>query len=277
VNNLFISLRVFTDKDEGKNIWKRYSLRGTPTVLFLNSNGDEIDRICGFEGNKDAYFQTIKDYANNKKTLPILLAQFKGDSNNVDINFKLAQKYTGRWERENAHRYYAKILKLDPNNQKGYQTESLFQVAVYNARVKKNISTLESFMANDPVEKYFQQGYSEIVRYYKRAKNNDKLIETYEVAINKIPGNAYFMNEYARFIYQQKIKSKYNRAIELAKQAIEIKPDDARIWDTLAWLQFEQGNQDEAIMAMEKAVQLAPDNMDYKKNLEQIKKGRSKL
>lgn len=241
----------------------------------MNSNGDEIDRICGFEGKKDSYFQTIKDYTNNKNTLPVLLAQFKDDSNNVDINFKLAQKYTGRWERENAHRYYAKVLKLDSNNEKGYQTESLFQLAVYNVRVKNNVSTLESFMANDLIEKYLQQGYSEIVRYYKRTKNNDKLVETYEIAITKIPGNANLMNEYAWFIYQQKIKSKYNRGIELAKQAVEIKPDAAHIWDTLAWLQFEKGNQDEAIKAMEEAVQLAPDNDDFKKNLEKIKKGQS--
>ncbi len=244
-------------------------------MLFLNEKGEEVDRICGFSGEKVAYFQTIKDYANGNNTLPALLAQFKNDPEDVEINFKLAQKYAGRWEGDNALPYFEKVLTLDPDDHRGHKTESLFQLAVYEARVRKNIEPLQKFMAVEINEKYLQAGYSNIIRYYLRNKNNNKLIEIYEIAISKMPEAANVMNEYAWFIYKNKIKDKYDRGIVLAKKAVELKPTAANIWDTLAWLQFEKGYHREAVAAMKKAVELAPDNKSFKKNLKKIKKGKS--
>jgi hypothetical protein len=34
-------------------------VNGFPTVFFLASQGNEIDRICGFDGSKDNYFKTL--------------------------------------------------------------------------------------------------------------------------------------------------------------------------------------------------------------------------
>lgn len=243
-----------------------------PTVLFLKPEGEEIDRICGFDGNKDAYLQTIKDYAAGRNILSNYIADVQNNPDNVELNLKLARKYISRWEREKAHPYFTRVLELDPDDEKGFKDESTFQLAVYEARNKKNIEPLESFMASNTDERFFEEGYFNLVRFYRNEKNTDKLIEIYEEGIGKMPAHAGALNQYAWFIYENKIKEKYVRGIELAKKAVELKPDAAYIWDTLGWLYFENGNVEAAIKTMKKAVELAPESKYYNENLEKFKK-----
>lgn len=45
----FVFMRVLADTDEGgAQLQSRYNVRGFPTLLVLNSAGEEIDRIEGF-------------------------------------------------------------------------------------------------------------------------------------------------------------------------------------------------------------------------------------
>ena len=345
INNHFVSLRVYWNKNEGHNFREKYDVRGTPTVLFLNSTGEEIDRITGFNGNKDAYFKTINDYTFGKNTLGDILSKFQNDSNNVAINFLLAMKYTNRWESEKAQKYFTKVLQLDPADEKGFKVESMFHAAAYEARINKNIKPLQLFMASNSDRSFFDLGYYNLIRYYKYAKdtnmvieiyeeaikkmptntnwmnnyardifqfkieslydrgieltqqtiklnrkaakagyynlaryyknvkNTDKLIETYEEAVKKIPNNAGLMNGYAWSIYENKLKTKYNRGIELALKAIKIEPEAANIWDTLGWLYYETGDRKQAIKFMKKAIELEPEREYYKKNLKKFEKG----
>ena len=53
--------------------------------------------------------------------------------------------------------YFEKVLKLDPDDNKGHKTESLFQLAVFEARVMKNGEPLEDFMSGEPGEKYLTE------------------------------------------------------------------------------------------------------------------------
>jgi cytochrome c-type biogenesis protein CcmH/NrfG len=57
----------------------------------------------------------------------------------------------------------------------------------------------------------------------------------------------------------------------MARKAIEINDGVAAYWDTLAALYFEQGENEEAVKAQEKALELMPDNQAYQKKLETYK------
>jgi len=111
------------------------------------------------------------------------------------------------------------------------------------------------------------------VRYFNKQKNPAKAIETYELALKKIPDDANLMNAFAWFIFQEKIESSYTRGIEVAKKAVELEPKNDGIYDTLGQLLFEAGRVEEAIQAMQKAADLNPKEQSYQENL---KKYRSK-
>ena len=92
----FVNLRIHTSDEIYPDFRKEFGVRGTPTVLFLDANGEELDRIVGYGGEKDEYFQKVKDYDAGKNTLKALLADFVGKEGDADANFAMAEKYLDR-------------------------------------------------------------------------------------------------------------------------------------------------------------------------------------
>lgn len=224
VNTHFISLRINALVGEGKKLREKYKVKGFPTVLFLDPFGNEIDRICGFDGNKDAYFKIIGDYADGKNTLLKMLSEVKKSPDDIDLNFKLGKKYVSRWERENAFPYFSKVIKLDPADKRGFNTESKCHVAVHEARSNKNIKPLLAFVANNSDKRFFDMSYSGLIIYYRNMKNHQKVVETAEEALKKMPGNSQWMLYYVRYIHDHKIERKYDRGKKLIEEVLNIKP-----------------------------------------------------
>jgi tetratricopeptide (TPR) repeat protein len=221
VNGRFVSLKVNALKGEGKKLREKFKVLGFPTVLLLDSQGEEVDRLCGFDGKKNEYFKVLTDYAEGRNTLVKMLAEVKAEPENIDIIFNLGKKYVSRWERKNGVPYFEKVLQLDPEDEKGYKAESTCQIAVNEARVNNNIEPLLTFMANNPDERFYNLGYSTILRCYKRAKDEEKVIGTYEEALKKMPSDAGWMNDYAKYIFANKIENMYDRAIAVALKSVE--------------------------------------------------------
>ena len=266
-------MRIHGDKDDGPDFRKKYNIRGYPTVMFLNSEGEEIDRICGWYGDKEAYFQTIQDYANDKNTLGEFIGKFKRDSNNVDVNYQLAMKYVNRWEGERAKPNFEKILMLDPQDTKGYIAEATCYLAVYEIRVNKDPGQVQEFLKTTKNEKLLDLCYSNLIRYYKGEKDQEKVVETYEAIVTILPTDAGYLNQYAWYIYENKLSELYNRGIELAREAVKNRPESAGIWDTLSWLLYAKGDIEEAIQYMKKAIELDPESKYYQDNLNKMEKG----
>jgi tetratricopeptide (TPR) repeat protein len=246
-------------------------VRVFPTVLFFDSKGEEIDRICGWSGDKEDYFQQILDYVSGKNTLGNILNEIEKDSNDVKLNYQLAMKYVSRWEGEHSKPYFERILALDPEDKYGYQEETKCYLAVYEIRFNKNPLPILNFLNKSNNEELLELGYSNVIRFYNNEKNQEKLLETFEKVVTLFSQNSSYLNQYAWYIYENKISDRYDRGIELARAAVEIKPESAGIWDTLSWLLFANGEINEAIECMEKAAELDPDQDYYRDNLKKMK------
>jgi tetratricopeptide (TPR) repeat protein len=260
INSHFVSLRVHALKGEGKQIREKYNIRGFPTVLFLDGKGEEIDRTFGFDGDKDAYFKILTDYAAGKNTLRSFLTEVKAAPEDIDINFKLGKKYASRWEWENAQPYFSKVLTLDPNDEKGFKTESMCNLAIIEARVKKNVEPLLSFIENNTDKRFWEPAYYNLLGYYMREKDTGKVIDTYEGALKKIPGNTDLLIDYARYISQNKVKDKYDRGMELAKKVIDTNPKEIDTYMRIGYFYQEIENFEKAEEIFLKCLKIWPDN-----------------
>lgn len=261
----FVSLRVtVTDKDY-KQYRKDFSVRGTPTVLFLDDQGKEIDRLVGFDGKKDEYFQTLKDYAAGKNTLTALLPQIEKSPEDVDLNYKMAQKYLDRYELDKAQPYFEKVLELDPEDQKGYGIEATYQIALNEARTNKNIEPLKAFIATQLEEKYLVTAYSTLAFHHQRQRENDQMVATYEEALAKLPENPRLMLSFASSIFLNKIESQYEKGLALNEKAKELDPE-LELSTYYNMVQYYQNIKDseKLVETFEEAIQKWPDNTGLK-------------
>jgi tetratricopeptide (TPR) repeat protein len=344
-NKEFISFRVTPSDDNWKEMRERFELRGTPTTVLLKPDGEELDRINGFDSTEE-FVASVKDYLAGNNLFSTILAEAENNPENVEANFKLAKKYSSRWEYPKAYPYFAKILELDPEDTKGYKTEASLRVAEFkiNSRENPDPEPLKQFIATNTKEEFMYSSYNTLARYYQTQKQNDMVLSTWEEALAKLPDKPNVMNEYAvtvfnlraedqydkakelaekalnsgdedsRFLgyynvityyrlkkdndsalakYEEAIKNvpkepffmygyatvvmrdkiadKYDRAIELAKEAIAINEGAAYYWDTLGSLYLEKGERAEAVKAMEKALEIRPENKVYQQKLEKYR------
>lgn len=110
INDRFISLRFTSRDDEYKKVRAEYKLKVLPTALLLNADGTEIERICGFDGQKDPYIQTFKDFTEGKNTLRVLLSQHKASPDDPEMNYRVAKRYVDRREEDQAPPYFVKVV-----------------------------------------------------------------------------------------------------------------------------------------------------------------------
>jgi tetratricopeptide (TPR) repeat protein len=224
----FVSLRIDTSDEFYPDLRKEFSVRGTPTVLFLDAGGEEIDRIVGYGGEKDEYFQKVKDYAAGKNTLQALLADLEGKEDDVEANFAMAEKYLDRYETEKSVPYFKKVLELDPDDTHGHKVEASYQVALNAARANQDVEPLKAFIATAPDEKYLVNSYSTLAMVYQRKKETDNLVATWDEALEKLPDNARVNYMYASAIFRAQVEDHYPKALELNARAVELDPEMER-------------------------------------------------
>jgi len=226
VNARFIPLR-FTPADENyRQIRTDHNVRGTPTVLLLNPQGEEIDRTLGFNGKRDEYFQVLKDFTEGKNTLLSLMKELKKNPDDVETNFMIGKRYVDRYEWESVQPFFAKVLEMDPEDEKGFKSESVFNLAVFETRINGNIEPLQNFIAACTDPDLLYQSYGILASHFIRTEKLDKAAELYEEALKKLPDNADLMTDYAMHIFTNKVEDKYETGFELAKKAMALKPAD---------------------------------------------------
>lgn len=277
LNEKFVFIKVNGAKDEGvKEFRKTYKVIGFPTVLLLQADGTEVDRVVGFgfePGGEveagDAFMKTMDSFAAGEGTLLALTGELEADPDNLELLEKLAEKRLGRYEFTDAAVHFKRILELDPENTTGLKDKAHFYVAMADAR-DGNTDALAAIVETTENPEYLMMGTGMLARVYRQAKAFDKIIPLYEKMLASSPEDTGLMNQFAWMVYEEKLADYYNRAIEVAEKAVALAPEDAAVMDTLAWLYAVDGQQEKALATMEKAVALEP---KFQEGLNKMKAG----
>ena len=268
INGKYVSIKEYIQKDKESFINTHYTIKGNPTVLLLNSDGNEIDRIVGFGINikeseniaRDKYFRTIKDYSENKNSFSYYLAKYKKKPVDIEINYQLGKKYIYRRDLENAYPYFEFIISQNPEESGQYFEEASLYVAQYKLNNSKDPQVMWTFLNNATTEKYISDGFSILLRFYKREKMPDNVADLYETAIKKLPNKSNWYFRYAWHNY----KKNNDYSIELILKAIENDIKNPKYWQSLSILNQFNGNFKNAIESIKIAMALNPENQKYR-------------
>ncbi|MBL8008494.1 MAG: thioredoxin fold domain-containing protein [Ignavibacteria bacterium] len=179
-----INWKIDAEKGEGPELAKKYSVKGFPTIVFVNSDGTEIDRIYGYVP-AESFLTIMKDYNAGVNTFGSIQKLLEENPDDPVANYKMAEKITNNGLEGDVTVYLKKTISADPNNEKGYTDDAKFMLAYKN----ENPEELTLLIKEYPNSEKVKDGYISLASYYAEKEDYKKANEIYSEAFNKFGKN----------------------------------------------------------------------------------------
>jgi len=198
-NSKQVNYKIDAEKGEGVAFAKRYKVQGYPTILFLDADGNEIDRIYGYVPLKD-FKEMMTDYNKGLNTYGYLKKEVKKNPKNIDASIKLADKYSMYGEDDKAKALLGNIIKLDPDNKKGKTDDAKLRLIMFTDRDKK-AKELETFIKANNNSDQLRDAYM-------------SLAETYYFDVNdEVSSDKWYKEAFAKFPNDEMLNSSYGQIL----------------------------------------------------------------
>ena len=294
-----ISKKIDAEKDSGPEQKKKYRVRGYPTILLLDTDGNEIDRIVGYRP-PDEFLNELNRIKSRDNTISDLKYRHKQEPDHYPTQIALAKKYVLVNLPDSASQLLDNLYDVQQNKsqldfsvalilgQLYYQIGSLdrsiqildqivesgvdssdtgyFFGLMYKARKTSDIDDLLQYADFSENKDRKKQSYWQIIRILKKQKRDPDLeAELYLKAI-ALYGSEYkylpsLLNSFA---WRMTVLEKnLDIALEKINQALE-SGEDLRILDTKAEVLWKLNRTEEAVQVIEKCIQGDPDKKHYR-------------
>lgn len=141
----FFTNEMILAKVDGKTdtlLKQQYHVSAFPTLVMLDKDDEEVDRIVGYEDPGD-FLKILRDYRNGIGTLADLLEKAKTDPDRSRA-YEIAEKYKYRGGSEEAATWYQKVIDAgDPHD--SLSGESRLALADMHRRAKEYNRALGAF------------------------------------------------------------------------------------------------------------------------------------
>ncbi len=194
-----VNYKIDAEKGEGIDFANKYKVNGYPTILFLDGNGNEIDRLIGYYPAKD-FYEMMVDYNKGINTFKALNAALGKDPNDIPANLKLADKYMSYGELDSARVHLNKIIEIDPKNLSGKTDDAKYKIASLS---KKDdiIQNLESFINEYPESEMLKNAYISLAESCFMVNNDIPSAERYfKEVISRFPDDEYVNISYGEYL-----------------------------------------------------------------------------
>jgi len=121
-----IFYKINAEKGEGVAIAERYHVRGYPTFIALNGQGEVTDRWIGY-GGPDVWSKTTLAAAADPRTIPEKKAAFAAGPT-AALAQCLANDASTEYDFKNAVTYFSRARDLDPDNATAYTNEIMMNM-----------------------------------------------------------------------------------------------------------------------------------------------------
>jgi tetratricopeptide (TPR) repeat protein len=128
--NKYVWLKLNTEtEDAGIRLQKEFAILTYPTILVLDSEGEEIDRVGQFQA-APLFQQTVESFFNSPDSLASIRKTVSEQPNSVAARYALAEKLLGRNNYIKAAVQFQKVVELDPKNSEGKTDLSQYNYAL---------------------------------------------------------------------------------------------------------------------------------------------------
>jgi thioredoxin-related protein len=197
-----INYKIDAEKGEGIAFKEKYDVQGYPTILFLDGDGNEVDRIYGYYPAAQ-FKEMMVDYSQKKNTTSDLKARLEKDPNDIEANYRYADKLIGKNDIAGAKSNYELVIQLDPENKSGRADDANYMLAELSDK-ETIIANLEKFISENPDSDMLKDAYISVGDKYNTVKSDVPTAEKwYNEALAKYPNDDQVKLAYGRFLNSQ--------------------------------------------------------------------------
>jgi thioredoxin-related protein len=182
-NTKQINWKVDAEKGEGQELAKKYAVSGYPTIVFLDGNGDEVDRIVGYIPAKD-FLKKIKEFNEGVNTYGSIVKVMSNNPDDVKANYLMGERIiVNENDYKKAEPYLKKVITLDTNNSSGYKTGAILYLAIGSGDIERIKKFIVDYPKSEKCKSAYialsEKYYNDNVDFMSAKSNYDKAFEIY--------------------------------------------------------------------------------------------------
>ena len=199
--------------------------------MAIGSDGSEVDWLVGYSPPADNFLKKLEQTLKGIDTFKSLSERYAKEPKNVEVVFKLAQKYDRRYDQEKALELYQKVLAIDPeggmgttdyNEEKVTYTEyaefSIGTMKVYSR--KSDPEPIKAFIKKHPESEMLKSAYGRLSYYYRARGSKEEAAAFFEDYTLRWPEDPNVLSSYVSRIARD--KDNFDKGIELAEKIKDI-------------------------------------------------------
>ncbi|HYR42863.1 MAG TPA: tetratricopeptide repeat protein [Terriglobia bacterium] len=138
----YVWLKLNTEtEEEGIRLQKEFAILTYPTVLVLDGQGEEVDRIDRFL-SAGQFRERARSFVDSPDSLASLRKAIRQQPNSVSAQYALAEKLLNQNNYAKAASEFEKVVELDPENREGKTDLSRYNVALCLASQEKFVEAI---------------------------------------------------------------------------------------------------------------------------------------
>lgn len=279
MNEHQINWKTDAEKGEGIELAKKFNVNGYPSIIFIDANGNEIDRIVGYFPPK-TFLKLVKDINESNNLTPELQEKYNANPNGLEENYLLAKKYSDAGDMESAEKYLTFVI-----NHADKSSEMYTECKLKYEAAKGNITEVQDYIKSNPDGKFLKDACLSLAELqYTKENNFDAAEKTYLTLIEKYPSDEDVSFAYAMFLRGKIFKMTSDSTVNIQDRisyAEKIFSDnttylgnsvnEAAICARLANLYLKAGDKNKALECINRALAIF-DNKTYRELKDKIVK-----
>lgn len=163
-NKEFICIKVDMEKGEGPDLHKRFTVRAYPTFLFIDGDGNEVNRIVG-GSDADKFLKTVQDGV-GAKSMKTMTARYEAGERSMEFLIDYLDVLEKAYASDKCNQIAQELLE-------GKTDQLLTNEALYNAFISYTTSPLT------PAFQYVVEHKAEFEAKYDKERFNQMMKMTW--------------------------------------------------------------------------------------------------
>jgi thioredoxin-related protein len=261
-NARFIALKINAEQGEGIDLAKKYEVQGFPTIVFYDADGNEIDRVVGFQEPRKFVTSLKVADAGGMKGLERLVTT-KAGKNDAALWLSLAERYAESPEtQKKALAAYERVMTLDPKNKLQAKEEAMFGKG-FLLQGEEQRKLLETAYRQYPHRQEARQVFQKFLEMEMHEGTEALALARMEEWVRSHADDGDVMNTFAWLAAQRSLL--LDDAEQYAVKAVALAHDHtdrASVLDTRAEILYKKGKYSEAIEVEKEALSLLDPEKD---------------